>query len=129
MAKVLGLGGVFFKSRNPVALAAWYKNVLGFPVDPSWPGAVFPLADTTGRDAFAVWGPFKEDTKYFEPSTKDFMINFRVDDLDEMVEQVLAAGGNVLKRDDQDGNGRFAWVLDPDGNNIELWEPKGPLSP
>ena len=126
MARVLGLGGVFFKAADPHALAQWYKDVLGFPVE-DWPGAIFQLADSAGRDAFAVWSPFKADTTYFQPSTKDFMINFRVDDLDGMVERIEAKGGRIVKRDDQDGNGRFAWVLDPDGNNIELWEPKGPV--
>ncbi len=126
MARILGLGGVFFKSPNPEALSQWYKDVLGFPVD-GWPGAVFPLTDTSGRDAFAVWAPFRADTTYFAPSPKDFMINFRVDDLDGMIEQLEEKGVTILKRDDNDGNGRFAWVLDPDGNNIELWEPRGPL--
>lgn len=126
MAKVLGIGGVFFKSADPQALADWYKKVLGFPVE-GWPGAIFPLGDNTGRDAFAVWSPFKADTRYFEPSTKDFMVNFRVDDIDGLVEAIEANGGTIIKRDDQDGNGRFAWVMDPEGNNIELWEPKGPV--
>lgn len=123
MAKILGLGGVFFKSPDPDALCKWYADVLGFPIE-GWPGAVFQLADTGGRQGFTVWSAFKADTTYFEPSTQSFMMNFRVDDLDGFLAQIEVKGVAVLRRDDADDNGRFAWIMDPDGNKLELWEPK-----
>lgn len=123
MAKILGLGGLFFKSPDPEALCKWYADVLGFPID-GWPGAIFQLADTGGRQAFTVWSAFKADTDYFAPSAQPFMMNFRVDDLDGFLAEIEAKGAAVTRHDGGDDNGRFAWVMDPDGNKVELWEPK-----
>ena len=119
---VTGIGGVFFKSKDPKALAAWYRDVLGLSVE-SWGGAVLAY-DAPGHPPVLAWNAFPESTDYMAPSGRDFMINFAVDDLDAVVARLGAKGVAVIKRDDADPNGRFAWILDPDGTKIELWEPK-----
>jgi len=119
---VTGIGGVFFKSKDPKALAAWYRDVLGIAVE-AWGGAAL-RTDVPGHPSVVVWGPFAADTKYFDPSTRELMINFAVDDLDAMIAKLEAKGVKVLGRDDSDPNGRFAWILDPDGTKIELWQEK-----
>ena len=122
MARITGLGGIFFRSKDPKALAAWYRDVLGIPVEP-WGGVAFPV-DTAGHPKVAVWSPFDADTKYMEPSAREFMVNLATDDLDGMVAQLEAKGVAILGRDDSDPHGRFAWFLDPDGTKIELWQEK-----
>ena len=122
MARITGIGGIFFKSRDPKALAQWYRDVLGLAVE-DWNGAMLRY-DAPGHPPMAVWSPFAQDTDYFAPSTREFMLNFAVDDLDGLVAQLKSKGVEILKRDDSDPNGRFAWLLDPDGTRIELWEPK-----
>jgi catechol 2,3-dioxygenase-like lactoylglutathione lyase family enzyme len=123
--KVTGVGGIFFKSRDPAALAAWYRERLGIDVQ-SWGGAAFRWREGAPDGAgTTVWSPFKHDTTYFEPGTKDFMINLRVDDLDAMVAELEAKGIAILGRQDED-YGRFAWILDPDGVKVELWQQLGP---
>ena len=119
MAKVTGIGGVFVKSRDPKALSAWYADVLGFTIDP-WGGSQLENdAKTVG-----VWNAFAADTKYFEPSDKPFMINFRVDDLDGMLARVREKGGQVLdRREDSAEIGKFGYVVDPEGTLLELWQP------
>lgn len=124
MGHVTGIGGIFFRSKDPKALAAWYRDVLGVAVE-SWGGAMLRY-DAPGHPSVAVWSPFAADSKYFEPSTREFMINFAVDDLDAMIARVEAKGVKVLGRDDSDPNGRFAWIQDPDGTKIELWQEKQP---
>ena len=119
MAKVLGIGGVFFKVQDGDALRDWYRRVLGFPIE-DWGGVPFPHPD---RGA-VVWSPFRADTGYFDPSPHGFMINLIVDDLDGVLAKAREAGVEPLGRDDSDPNGRFAWLLDPAGIKIELWEPK-----
>jgi catechol 2,3-dioxygenase-like lactoylglutathione lyase family enzyme len=122
MAGITGIGGVFFKSRDPKALSAWYRDVLGLDVQ-KWGGALLPYG-APGGPPHAVWSPFGQDTDYFAPSTREVMINFAVDDLDAMLTRIEAKGVTVLRRDDTDPHGRFAWLMDPDGTKIELWEPK-----
>lgn len=122
MAKITGIGGVFFKSPDPKKLADWYRDVLGLAIE-SFGSAMLPL-DAEGHPPFAIWGPFAADTKYYEPSTREFMVNFAVDDLDGFLAVVEAKGVVVLGRQDED-YGRFAWILDPDGTKIELWQPLG----
>ena len=121
---VTGIGGIFFKAKNPKALAAWYRDALGLPVE-AWGGAVLRY-DAPQHPPVLAWNPFPESTDYFAPSTGTFMINFAVDDMDAMLARLHARGIDVLKRDDSDPNGRFAWIADPEGNKIELWEPKRP---
>ncbi|QDU18564.1 VOC family protein [Urbifossiella limnaea] len=130
MARVTGIGGVFFKSTGDhKALAAWYQTYLGLTLEP-WGGAVLRWPDDTADDkGVTVWHVAKPDTQWFAPSTAPFMINYRVDDLDGILAQLRAGGVDVLKGPDADFNGRFAWVLDPDGNKVELWEPKAPPAP
>ena len=121
--RVHGLGGVFFKAGDPAALAAWYAEHLGVGVQ-DWGGAVFPWrrADTGGK-ACTVWSPFKASTEYFKPSDKPFMLNFRVDDLDATLAALRAEGCNVLDRHEDGEQGRFGYVMDPEGHLVELWEP------
>lgn len=121
MARITGVGGIFFKSPDPKKLSAWYHDVLGFELQ-DWGGAMLPTT-TPGHPAFVVWSPFASDTKYFEPSVREFMINFAVDDLDALLAEIAAKGVTVLGRNDEP-YGRFAWIMDPDGNKIELWQEK-----
>ena len=121
MAKVTGIGGIFFKARDPKALAAWYATHLGLPLT-DFGGAMF--AEDSERPGCTLWTPFAEDTKYFAPSDKPFMLNFRVDDLDGLLAQLRAAGVQVDAKVDDYPYGRFGWIMDPEGNRVELWQPK-----
>ena len=118
MGKVLGIGGVFFKAADTVAVNDWYRRVLGFEMA-DWGGVIFPQQAA----GYQVWSPFKADTEYFDPSPHDLMINLIVDDLDAVLAQARAEGVEPLRRDDSDPSGRFAWVLDPVGIKLELWQP------
>jgi catechol 2,3-dioxygenase-like lactoylglutathione lyase family enzyme len=122
--RVHGIGGVFFKARDPAALSQWYREHLGFDVQ-EWGGAQFPWQrqDRAGEPAYTVWCPFAHDTKYFEPSHKDFMLNLRVDDLDAMLDKLRAQGVRVFDRREQTEQGRFGYAMDPEGLLLELWEP------
>jgi predicted enzyme related to lactoylglutathione lyase len=124
MAKVTGIGGVFFKSRgDQAALAAWYEKHLGIPLE-SWGGAVLKWPDDHAEDeGLTVWTVAKPDTDWFSPSDASFMINYRVDDLAELLTQLSDAGVEILKGPESHENGKFAWIVDPDGNKVELWEP------
>ena len=119
--RITGVGGVFFRSPDPKELAAWYRDVLGIAIE-DWGGAALKT-DAPGHPPVVVWGPFKADTQYFAPSTREFMINFAVDDLDALLARIEAKGVKVLQRDDSDPSGRFAWIVDPDGTKVELWQP------
>lgn len=119
---ITGVGGVFFKAKDPKALATWYHEVLGLPLE-AWGGAALRY-DAPKHPPALAWNLFPATTKYFAPSTSDFMINYAVDDMDALLARLRAKGVEILKRTDDDPNGRFAWVLDPEGNKIELWEPK-----
>ncbi len=128
MAKVTGIGGVFFKSKDPTALAAWYAQHLGVELQP-WGGVIFDwAADQQAQPAagVTVWHVADADGDWFAPSTSAVMINYRVDDLLVLLQQLNAAGIATLKGPDDELNGRFAWVMDPDGNKVELWEPRDP---
>jgi predicted enzyme related to lactoylglutathione lyase len=122
--KVIGIGGAFFRSPDPAALARWYSDTLGFPVE-DWgdtSGCSF-APDRMPPHSFTVWGAFRADTEYFGKSSQQFMLNLVVDDLDQALDRVARAGGRVLpEREDQD-YGRFGWFVDPDGHRVELWEP------
>lgn len=120
MARITGFGGLFFKSPDPKALAAWYRDVLGLEIQDF--GAALLAYDAPGHPEHVVWSPFAADTDYYKPSTREFMVNFAVDDLDAMLEAIDAKGVAVLGRQDE-SYGRFAWILDPDGTKIELWQP------
>ncbi len=121
MAKVLGLGGIFFKSKNPEALGAWYQEWLGMPI--VFPGgAVLPSAQVP-KDAYSVWTAFSNDADYFGPSSQQFMFNLIVDDVDEALKQVQAGGAKLAGEIEESEYGRFGWFIDPDGNKVELWKP------
>jgi predicted enzyme related to lactoylglutathione lyase len=123
MEHVRGIGGIFFKARDPAALAAWYRDCLGVPVE-AWGGAAFVWRQHDARgDAATAWSLFPADTTYFAPSTASFMINFRVDNLDRMLAQLRAKNAMVDARTDTSEFGKFGWVMDPEGNRVELWEP------
>ena len=115
---VLGIGGVFFKARDPAALAAWYREHLGIPVEPSATHALFKETE-----ASAVWSTFPQDTTYFAPSTSPFMLNYRVANLDAMLKQLRHAGVPVDDKVEDYDYGRFGWATDPEGNRFELWQP------
>jgi len=124
MAKITGIGGVFFKSRNDhAALAAWYQKHLGMALE-SWGGAILRWPDDKGEDkGLTVWHVAENETQWFSPSDSSFMINYRVDNLDEMLEQLRAGRVEIVGGPESHENGKFAWIIDPDGNKVELWEP------
>jgi len=121
MAKVLGVGGIFFKSKDPKALMRWYQEHLGIPGDAGY--AVFKT-DTVPPGGATVFSAFKADTTYFAPSEQSFMLNLMVDDLEAALKQVASGGGTLVGEPESHPNGSFGWFLDPDGNKIELWQPK-----
>ena len=125
MAKVTGIGGVFFKStKDDRALAAWYQKHLGVALE-DFGGAIFRWPDDKAEDqGLTVWHVAARDSTWFSPSTGSFMINYRVDDMDGMLAQLKSANVAILKGPESHENGRFAWIVDPDGNKVELWEPK-----
>jgi len=127
MAKVLGVGGLFFKSADGVAMRAWYGRVLGLEFA-DWGGVVFtPDAAAAHPGAATVFSPFAPDTDYFAPSNKEFMFNLMVDDLDGILARAKAEGVEPVKTFPDEANGRFAHIMDPEGRKIELWQPK-PMS-
>ena len=117
MATVLGIGGVFVRSPDPDALRAWYRDLLGVEIQ-DWGGAQF----TATPGSYAVWSPFRIDTTYFAPSDRAFMVNLRVDDLDALLARLRAAGARVLDRREDGPDGKFGYVVDPDGTLLELWQ-------
>lgn len=118
---ITGVGGIFVKSKDPKALAAWYRDVLGIQIE-KWGGAALRY-DAPKHPPILVWNALPQATKYMMPSTREFMIDFAVDDLDAYLAKLKAKGVPILKRDDSDPNGKFAWILDPDGTKIEFWQP------
>ncbi len=125
MAKVVGLGGIFFKSADPAKLRAWYAQALGMAMEDH--GCMLAPA-TVPRGAYHLWSPFAASTKYFEPSNRDFMINLMVDDLDGALAQVRAAGGHTMPDVERSEYGDFGWFVDPEGNKVELWQPPVPVA-
>lgn len=124
MAKALGVGGIFFKSKDPKALMAWYQKALGVPSESADYATFFPAAMPAG--GCTVFSPFMLDTEYFAPSASPFMFNLVVDDLDGALKQVRDAGATLAGDVASYDYGRFGWFIDPDGNKVELWEPTAP---
>ena len=124
MAKVTGIGGIFFKSAGKGSeLAAWYQKNLGLNLE-SWGGAILRWPDDKAEDGgLTVWSTADNDTKWFSPSESSFMINYRVDNLDELLDQLKQNGVEIVAGPESHENGKFAWVIDPDKNKVELWEP------
>lgn len=121
MERVRGVGGVFFKARDPKALAEWYREHLGIPVAE---GQTYAAFESAGDGEQTVWSTFPTHTEYFGPGGSTLMINYRVADLDAMLAQLRSAGVDVDDRVEDYGYGRFGWAADPEGNRFELWEPK-----
>lgn len=125
MKKVTGIGGIFFKCKDPKKVKEWYQQHLGLNTTPY--GATFEWyqgPDSTKKGS-TQWAPFAETTKYFDPSTKDFMINYRVENLTTLVEELKAAGVTIVDKIEDSEYGKFVHIIDLEGNKVELWEPKG----
>ena len=122
MKRVTGIGGIFFKSPDPKALCAWYRDHLGLDVN-DWGGAVFEWGGAGSAPGMTLWSPFAQDTSYMDPSRSSFMINFRVAELDTLLDALRREGCNVVDKTEASEQGKFGWIIDPDGNKVELWEP------
>lgn len=125
MARVTGIGGVFIKARNDAkALAEWYQKHLGLKLE-DFGGAILKWEEDTGEDkGETVWHVAKQHSDWFNPSQASFMINYRIDDMEGMMTQLKEAGVEILQGPESHENGEFAWIMDPDGNKVELWAPK-----
>ena len=125
MAQVLGIGGIFFKSPDPLKLCGWYKEWLGIPFEAE-SGLTFSqfFLRSLPSKGYTVWSPFPSDTEYFSPSNSTFMFNLVVDNLDEALGQVKSGGAQTVGEIENTDYGRFGWFIDPDGNKVELWQPK-----
>ena len=123
MKRVTGIGGIFFKCKNPEKTKAWYKKHLGLPVD-QW-GATFKWRDENEPEqvCHTAWSPFPADTRYFDPSEKYFMFNYRVENLELLLSVLEEEGVEIVGEIEEHDYGKFGWIMDPDGNKIELWEP------
>jgi predicted enzyme related to lactoylglutathione lyase len=124
MKRVTGIGGIMFKAKDAPALQAWYKRHLGIDVQ-AWGGTAFSWADDDGKPVggTTVWSIHSDTSDLYAPSKAAFMVNYRVDDLHALVAALKAEGCNVLDKIDESEYGKFAWVIDPEGNKVELWEP------
>lgn len=124
MKRVTGIGGIFFKAKDPATLGAWYKTHLGIDVQ-SWGGAAFSWADESGKPVggTTIWSVNAADSDSFAPSSAPFVINYRVADLVGLLAALRSEGCNVLEKTDDSEYGKFGWVIDPEGNKVELWEP------
>lgn len=124
MQRVTGIGGIFFKAQDPAALREWYKKHLGIEIL-DWGGAVFAWGqpDNPAASCSTVWSIFPRSSDYFAPGTANFMINYRVADLDALLAALRAEGCNVDERVEESAFGKFGWVIDPEGNKVELWQP------
>lgn len=122
MKRVTGIGGIFFSAKDPVALRAWYRDHLGIDVQ-EWGGAAFSWTDDAGNPVkgTTIWSV--GDGDYFTPSTSSFMINYRVADLPALLKLLRAEGCRVLDKTEESEYGKFGWVMDPEGNKVELWQP------
>ena len=121
--RVTGLGGVFFKCKDPDAIKQWYNQKLGINCDAYGTTFEWRKSDNPAEKGYTAWSPFKETTKYFEPSAKEFMINYRVENLEALVDELRNGGVTICDEIERFEYGNFVHVLDPEGNKIELWEP------
>jgi len=123
MKRVTGIGGIFFKCKDPKAINEWYKTHLGFETSPYGTSFKWRENDDSTKKGLTQWNPFSEKTKYFDPSTKDFMINYRVGNLVGLVEQLKKEGVTIVDTIENTDYGKFVHIMDIEGNKIELWEP------
>ena len=121
MKRVTALGGIFFKTKDPEKIRQWYSTHLGIKTDQY--GACFNWRKPNGEKGFTVWSAFKDDTKYFQPSEKELMINYRVENLEELLKVLKEEGVTIVGEVEVFEYGKFGWIMDPEGNKIELWEP------
>ncbi len=123
MKKVTGVGGIFFKTKDPEKMKEWYNKNLGLVTNEY--GSVFEFreSDRPENKAYSVWSPFKDDTDYFQPSEKEFMINYRVENIEALVEELRKSGVTICDEIETYEYGKFVHILDPENNKIELWEP------
>lgn len=124
MKRVTGIGGIFFHAKDPAALREWYRRHLGIDVQ-AWGGTAFPWSDGAGATAkgSTIWSIGAADGQQFAPSSASFMINYRVDNLDALLQALRDEGCHVLENSDDSEYGKFGWVVDPEGNKVELWQP------
>lgn len=123
MRKVTGLGGVFFKANDPGRLYQWYEKHLGLKKEPYGVNFRWRGAEDKKEEGMTIWALFPKDTKYFDPGQANFMLNYRVDDLDALLHVLRQEGVTIDEKRQDSDYGRFAWIMDPEGNRIELWEP------
>jgi len=123
MKRVTGIGGIFFKCNDPEKIKQWYKTHLGFDTDQYGAKFEWREGEDSTKKGSTIWSPFPEKTKYFEPSSRDFMINYRVENLEALVEELKKEGVTVLDKIEAYDYGKFVHILDVEGNKIELWEP------
>ena len=121
--KVIGIGGIFFKSKDPQKIKDWYEKNLGLKMNEYGAMFEFRSTDEPDKNGYLQWSLFKEDTKYFHPSKKEFMVNYRVADLESLLEELEAAGVEIVDTIETYEYGKFLHIMDPEGNKIELWEP------
>lgn len=124
MKKVTGIGGIFFKCKDPKAINEWYKKYLGFDTSPYGTSFEWREIDDSTKKGLTQWNPFADSTKYFDPSTKDFMINYRVENLEALLEELKKENVTILDKMETYDYGKFVHILDIEGNKIQLWEPK-----
>ncbi len=124
MKRVTGIGGIFFKAKDPKALQAWYKQHLGIDVQ-DWGGAVFNWDSPDGKPTggMTVWSIASAESDYYAPSTASFMVNYRVEDVRALLDVLKQEGCNVIDKLEDTEFGKFGWVIDPEGNKVELWQP------
>ena len=121
--RITGIGGVFFKSKNPEAMRSWYNEKFGLKSDQYGHAFVWKTIDDPQKNGYTAWNPFDEKSTYFEPSDQKYMINYRVENLEELLAELKDSGVQVVGEIEKFDYGKFGWVLDPEGNKIELWEP------
>jgi predicted enzyme related to lactoylglutathione lyase len=124
MKRVVGIGGVFIKSKDPETLKAWYRTHLGMDIQ-DWGGMAFPWStpENPNPNGTTIWTVFEESSEYFAPSKAQFMVNYRVEDLHALLDALKVEGCDVDTKTEESEYGKFGWVMDPDGNRVELWEP------
>ena len=123
MKKVTGIGGIFFKTKDPEKMKVWYNQNLGLVTNEYGSVFEFRSSDEPDKKNYSVWSPFNEDTDYFEPSQKEFMINYRVENMEKLVNELREAGVTICDEIETYEYGKFVHILDPENNKIELWEP------
>jgi len=121
--KVTGIGGIFFKCQDPEKIKQWYADNLGLVTNEYGSVIEFRKTDKPEEKGYLVWSPFKQDTTYFKPSVKEFMINYRVENLEALLENLKQSGVESVGELEEFEYGKFAHIIDPEGNKIELWEP------